>query len=352
MIKMKQTNKGFTLVELLTVIIVIGLIASLSFGVVTKKINESKQKSYDTLISNIIDASKDYMLEKETDVDKYHLNTLCISIEELQNTNHIEKGEIKNPKNNELLTGFVEVKYDSNNKQYKYTYVDSCTETNTVPISQTILSNEEIKLVNSTDGLYETSDNYIYKGTNPNNYLRFNNNIWRIISIDKETNMIKIINLNGSQHTWQENGMINYLNNDYEEGTTYTAVKDIININSKWNAGNIDNLDSSLSLLSQEKQITEYYTIGLLNVSEYIDASLVNNCFENNSCTSYLSNNKNYWLLDKTNENKYWYVKDDNKLYNISPTNDTLYNVYPVLYLKINTIITKGKGTELEPYEI
>lgn len=352
MVKKIMNKKGFTLVELLSIIIVISFIATFSFSVVSKKIKQSKEKLYDTLISDIESAGKKYMNYPEKNIDEFHLNTICISIEQLQDAGHLEKGEIKNPINKKIMTGFVEVKYDENTNQYKYNYVDKCTETNIIPISKTILNNEEIKVINSTDGLYETTDSYVFKGNNPNNYIRFNGSIWRIISIDKETNMVKIINLNGSQQTWQEDGMIEYLNNDYTNGSTYLDdVKEMIFTNSKWNAGKIDSLDSVLVLKSQEKQTTEYHTIGLLSVSEYVDASLSNDCYSNNNCSSYLSKNSNYYLYNNTNDNKIWYVNNENKLNTTSPTNDTLYNLYPVLYLKLKTSVN-GEGTELNPYEI
>ena len=43
-------------------------------------------------------------------------------------------------------------------------------------------------VVTSGDGLYEDeyeSGRYVYKGTNPNNYIEFNDELWRIVS--KET---------------------------------------------------------------------------------------------------------------------------------------------------------------------
>ena len=207
----------------------------------------------------------------------------------------------------------------------------------------------------STELEYDgTEDNNLrYIGANPNNYVRFNNSVWRIIGIDKESNRVKIINLNGSQHTWQQDGMIDYLNNDFTSGTTYSEDdKEMISNNSKWNNGKVDTLESSLTLKSIEKQSEDFKTIGLLTVSEYVDASLDKECYLNNTCSSYLSKNSNYYLYNNTSDNKTWYVKNDNKLATILPTNETLYNVYPVLYLNLKVMVTNGNGTELSPYEI
>ena len=51
------------------------------------------------------------------------------------------------------------------------------------------------KIISSGDGLYKdyTENNrYIYKGKSPNNYIKFNNELWRIISI-KPDSTLKIV---------------------------------------------------------------------------------------------------------------------------------------------------------------
>lgn len=57
-------------------------------------------------------------------------------------------------------------------------------------LSEVILSNEEATL-NTGDGLYEYNSKYYYSGANVNNYVIFNEEIWRIISIE-ENGSVKI----------------------------------------------------------------------------------------------------------------------------------------------------------------
>ena len=59
------------------------------------------------------------------------------------------------------------------------------------------LSTDDLKniVVNEGDGLYKDEyedGKYTYKGADPNNYITFNNEIWRIISIGAD-NTIKIM---------------------------------------------------------------------------------------------------------------------------------------------------------------
>ena len=45
----------------------------------------------------------------------------------------------------------------------------------------------EIAIVKQNGGLYlSTPNRYVYKGINPNNYLKFNNELWRIISFEPD----------------------------------------------------------------------------------------------------------------------------------------------------------------------
>lgn len=350
-----MNKKAFTLVELLSVILILGIIATISMYVVVGKITKSKEKLYNVQINNIKDASKKYMLENPN-IDKYHINTICEPVSTLQEKGYLEKGQIINPKTNEDVAKkyFFRVKYNSEINQYDYEVTNSCEKIEKKLIGETILNDNEPKVTGTNAGLYETTDAYIFRGAEDiKNYIKFKNNTWRIISIDKENMMIKIINLNGSQYTWKDEGILNTLNNEFDNGTAYNDYKDFINKNSKWNKNVIDSLDSALTLKSVEKQSNDYKTIGLLTVGEYVDASLEKNCYENNNCTSYLSTDKNYWLYNKTTSNNNWYVNTSGELKNIKPiANETLYNVYPVLYLKNEVQIKKGKGTKENPYEL
>lgn len=357
-----MNKKGFTLVELLAIITIIGIIFIISVSIVTDKISLSKKRAYNIQIDNIINATKTYMIEEEN-LDPNHSNTLCIYVSDLQDKGYIKDGKIKNSITNENIAekidgkskGVVIVKFNDSTNQYTYNFTtEGCTEVIVTPAYQTILNTEEIKTVGNTDGLYEGNNEYIYKGENPNNYLKFNNKTWRIISIDKDTNMLKIINLNGDAKSLGENGVsgiINDLNDEFDtENSSYENVKDYVNTNSKWNQGNVSLVDSALSLKSQEKQSNDYKTINLLTLGEYVNASTNSDCF-NDTCTSYLSTSKNYWLLNKTLDNKNWYVKNDNKVTNVTAS-DQLYYVYPVLYLKVGVEIKSGTGTSANPYEL
>ena len=51
--------------------------------------------------------------------------------------------------------------------------------------NKVILSNEEGSL-NTGDGLYQYNSKYYFSGENVNNYVEFNDEIWRIVSIEED----------------------------------------------------------------------------------------------------------------------------------------------------------------------
>lgn len=60
---MKIDNKGFTLIELLMTIVLLAIVVLVAAPIVGNALNNSKQKSYDIMISNILTASKAYYEE-------------------------------------------------------------------------------------------------------------------------------------------------------------------------------------------------------------------------------------------------------------------------------------------------
>lgn len=76
---MKLNSKGFTLIEVLAVIVIIGLLAGVSIPTVLKSINSGKESAYKVMVSNIVIASKELFEElsySEGVVDIYKYDDL------------------------------------------------------------------------------------------------------------------------------------------------------------------------------------------------------------------------------------------------------------------------------------
>ena len=97
-------TRGFTLVELIAVIVVLVGIFLFVFPNLTNMMNTDNQKKYDDLVENLCTAGKSYMY---SNLDSFkELSTINsvieIQINTLINYGNVDK-ELKNPKNNKLV---------------------------------------------------------------------------------------------------------------------------------------------------------------------------------------------------------------------------------------------------------
>ena len=128
-------NKGFTLIELICVITILGLIALIAVPTVNTMIQNSKEDAYEEQIVTIEKTAKTYMSKNSLKLPSQQTGSLyCVSIDEMQKAGLLSKDDIKNPlykkdstevkEKNENFTGGVNVKW--NGKKYTYEYVNSC----------------------------------------------------------------------------------------------------------------------------------------------------------------------------------------------------------------------------------
>lgn len=60
---MKRNEKGFTLVELLGVIVILGLLMAIGIAAVTKYVQKGRTQAYDTMFTSTYDAAQNYIME-------------------------------------------------------------------------------------------------------------------------------------------------------------------------------------------------------------------------------------------------------------------------------------------------
>ena len=245
---------------------------------------------------------------------------------------------------------------------------------------------EKVPIVTTGDGLYkdEYEDRYFYKGTNPNNYILFNNELWRILSLEKN-NEIKIIcngavdtqpvfSYGGTVSVWQGSQLQQYLTT-----TIFNSIK--LNteniISHSWSIGTIteDNNNLTEQISNENSQIWNS-KIGLITPSEYLRANS-----DKNNCGNLSLNNKNYNVCKNTNwlfktmtvgkvigvsvEEAWTLTINAGQIFSLTEYgliglrygSDSYYKndyrgVVPVVYLSSNTKITGGDGSQSNPYTI
>lgn len=250
-----------------------------------------------------------------------------------------------------------------------------------VPGGETLTS-EDLKALAVTegDGLYADEyelGKYTYKGVNPNNYITFNNETWRIISVDSN-GLIKIMRNesigsrvfdSGNSNAWESSDIKTYLNGEYL--ATITENQDKI-VPHTWSIGGVSSGNNDLADQINDENGTKSQpaSVGLITVSEYLRANT-----NTEECGNLSLNNGNYSTC-KTTDWMFNIVPSNDYLWTISPSasiSSTVFGVNgsnnagnvrnvnahnslavsPVLYLSSDITLTgEGTGTSGDPYVI
>ena len=178
-------KNGFTLVELLAVIVILAIILVIAIPKITDTIKNSKIASFESSAKTIAAQAEKKKMENEILDNNNPIN--CNNLVKLSNSDYISCSIYFDSNNNALVTLYGSGKFEG-------LQVINGTKGNAKA--------EEIKApvygnaVNYVNGLYAydassnglekdtTSDNNVrYVGANPNNYVEFNGETWRIIGV-------------------------------------------------------------------------------------------------------------------------------------------------------------------------
>lgn len=95
-----MTRRGFTLVELLAVIVVLGLISLLTIPVVDRIIKDNREKADDVNVDTILNAAYDYVQQNPSKIPESNNDaTTEFTLEDVINAGLL-KEDITNPKTN------------------------------------------------------------------------------------------------------------------------------------------------------------------------------------------------------------------------------------------------------------
>lgn len=123
---MKQ--KGFTLVELLAVIIILGIIALIVVPIVNDTLKEQREKLYEKQINTIEEAVEGWGAVNTDKLPNAGDPTYYIKLEDLVEQGFLKNGDIKDPRTNDIMTGCVSISFDSDYNQYVYDYINPTDE--------------------------------------------------------------------------------------------------------------------------------------------------------------------------------------------------------------------------------
>ena len=119
-------TKAFTLIELLAVIVILGILATIVVPNIVGIINNSKKDTLNEQKQTVVDAAKRWGTDN---VKKLPQSSCSLTITKLKAEGYLDiEKKVTDPTTNKEMTGCVKIEYDSSNNQYKYTYIDTCTQ--------------------------------------------------------------------------------------------------------------------------------------------------------------------------------------------------------------------------------
>lgn len=202
------------------------------------------------------------------------------------------------------------------------------------------------KVVNEDSGLYKYTNKYVFKG-NPNNYIEFNDELWRIVSLDKDGS-VKIVRNNLLNYEKDYETALEYLNSEYYDSLSNKEF--ILEHDFDITSYDIGKFVSEESLNEQVSNNTIKYYVGLLDVIEIANATTYVTLDEYLNIFFWINRNSNYLYLPEkwltiTPEVyvNYDFLKEDTNI---------VAKIRPSLYLKPDLKISYGDGTKNNPYKV
>ena len=116
-------NKAFTLIELLGVLIILAVIALITFPIVDNSIQSGRQSAYDRTIESIVSAARNYSASNNLG---YPTEKYPLFVSELQDEGFLAL-DIKSPIDESEMNGCVWYYWDEDYKQYIFEYDNVCT---------------------------------------------------------------------------------------------------------------------------------------------------------------------------------------------------------------------------------
>ena len=249
-------------------------------------------------------------------------------------------------------------------------------------ISPTTITPNDLKTLAVTegDGLYADEyepGRFIYKGAMPNNYITFNNETWRILSVEEDGSLkiVKNEKLDGSIY-WDDNGGFDWTSSslkEYLNGEYISLLNSELIVNHDWSIGKMTLANNDLVNQIKNENLNSWNgKVGLMTASEYLRTN--SNIKQCETMALEMDNSElcinTSWIYDIINEEDTLYLItttgnrgvaavlnwSKSSLYGLAgllySSEVGIYSsVNPVIYLTPN-IHLQGDGSELEPYTI
>lgn len=329
----KNNARGFTLIEMLGVIVIMGLILIVVFPTMTKMINGNNDEKYNDYYDLVEEAAYAYATT-QTDKLGTSRNVGCtnVTLNTLIDNGYVQKFD----GDEECKTGANGIVIRNNEGNISVNFSLTCgTRTGGKNDSSTCEAYKikEVVTLKTQLDMNISSSNKSNDGTTVyitggNNYIWYSGKMWRAVSYSNSTEVVKMVTVNpitsiyynsSKSSSYTGSDVETWLNNDF-----LLSLKDqqTFLINSSWN------LNDKATIKSR---------VGLLTTSEF------------NRVKSWYSNsNSKSWILTEGVDKKSYYSGSSVAI----DATDKIYGVRPAVTLSPDVIFVSGSGTEANPYII
>lgn len=340
-----------------------------------------KKMSYSDIEKTMKKAAQSYYSDHKSELPTTDKETNEVSVQKLINGNYMKELD-KYKSGAASCSGKVVV--ENNDDEYLYiSYLDCGEKYATTELFREVTKEENV--VTESSGVYYMNNEYVYRGDNVDNYVKIDENLWRIVKVDGNNEVVLIldepyVNVKRWDDRYNTERKQQYGYNDYKK-SRLKEINDEIYEASKKN----DTTVYKKPLLSQNAikyisgydlcygrravndntnnnsiecgSVIENTKVGALTLSDFINASLDAECINatSKSCQNYnylIENKKTFWLATGSTANSYEVFRVS-QYGRLEVTHAGSYSsIRPVIHLNSKTMFDKGTGEKLDPYTI
>ena len=354
-----------------TILLIVGVIVGIIIVFILLNIISTKlfsKKSYDEVRNIMENAAFEYINDRNDKYDIDEKSEIKIDAKKLIDNKYMKEIEKYTKNKNEKCDG--EVIVTNTNNEYKYTAMLQCgKKENDKTIAQYITDNEQV--VESGNGLYKIGEKLVYRGDNVNNYLNFDEKLWRILRIEDEK--LLLISMEETERfEWDDRYNVSYesevgindynvsriketLQQEYDENRIVTEENKKFLTKYSIPIGSRSTNETTTNNSIESNKLLDNQIVGLITAGDYLQASIDSNCNTTMSvsCINYnylASSDNDYWTITADKDTTY-YVYEVDKGLNLTYA-DVAIMIKPVIMLGKNTAYASGDGSENNPYEI
>lgn len=315
----------------------------------------------------------------------------------------VNEGYIKDlsslSKENVTCNGDVVI-WNAGNGNYDYVPELTCGNYTTEKLVERVVKDNDYGvtygsgLYQRIDGVFITNDGelgkqsenfeYVFRGDDVNNFVKIDDNIWRIVAIDRDDNMLLILENNSQKsYTWDDKyndeikkyqGINTYEENGLESNA-YKVVREFYDgtitlMNREKLSKKLKHILVPMTLCIGKRSLTDTTTdgsaecatiledeyVGLLPAYYYMSASLDSGCtsITSKNCGNYnyLSSFDDYWWLltaNSENTNEAYAISKKSAVSNLCSYKSV---IRPIVKVGSRLIYNEGNGSRDNPYTI